>query len=169
MNTFETLPFYRGFSNKYKTDEPSLIAPRRDRRPKNSSAHFHHVADEWFKNRFGIQYRSQGVFLTSRLISASTYAATPAHVMRVVPIGIYAYCWSPKVSDLLFAATDLASSSRDVIESYLDSAQYRDTALQDAHASGHEVMLHCERYITIPIHLLGVTLTPESKSIILTG
>lgn len=169
MHTFETLSFYRGMSNKYKADQPSLIAPRRDRRPKNSSVQFHNVADEWFKNRFGIPYRSQGVFLTSRLISASTYAATSAHVMRIVPIGSYTYCWSPKVSDLLFAATDLANSPRDAIESYLDSAQYSDTELQDAHESGHEVMLHCERYIAIPIQLLGVTVTRDSNSIILTS
>src|SRR5690242_373049 len=102
MSTFEDLSFYRGVSTRYRTDRPSVIIPRRDRRPRNSSVDFHEVADRWFARRFGIAYRSRGVFLTSGIVSATAYAATAAHVMRIVPISAYRYCWSPKISDLLF-------------------------------------------------------------------
>lgn len=167
MSTFEIIPFYRGFSRKHSIDRPSVIVPRRNRRPKNSPAHFHNIADEWFRKRFGIQYRSQGVFVTSSIVAASSYAESPDYVMRVIPIDAYAYCWSPKISDLLFAANSMKSASRDEIESYLDSALYRDSELQNAHSSGHEVMLWCERYVAIPAHLLGDNLQPDRKSIIL--
>lgn len=161
------LSFYRGVSSKYPTDSLSLLTPRRDRRPRDSSVRFHEIADRWFESRFGIAYRSHGLFLTSRLISASTYAASPDHVMRVIPLSTYRYCWSPAVSDLLFAAKNMAASPREEIEAYLDLMQYREVDLEDAHKMGHEVMLYCERYISVPVGLLGVTVDPNARSIIL--
>jgi hypothetical protein len=169
MSTFEALSFYRGVSAKYPTDKPTLLKPRRDRRPKNSSAFFHDVADRWFESRFGIAYRSTGLFLTSRPMSASTYAGTPAHVMRIVPLSAYRYCWSPKVSDLLFAASRLGASPAEAIEAYLDSVQYCEIGLQEAHDAGHEVMLYCEQYVAIPLGLLEATLRSKAQSIILPG
>ncbi len=167
MSTFETLSFYRGVSDKYPTDRPSILMPRRDRSPKHSSVAFHEIADRWFKRRFGVAYRSQGLCITSRQMSASTYAKTQAHVMRVVPLSDYRYCWSPSVSDLLFAATRMAVSSAEAIEDYLDSVQYREVGLDEAHDVGHEVMLYCERYIAIPIGLLGVLPTSSPQSVVL--
>lgn len=129
--------------------------------------HFHEVSDRWFESHFGVAYRSHGLFLTSGLISASSHAATPDHVMRIIPLTSYRYCWSPAISDLLFAATKLAASPREEIEAYLDSMQYREVDLEDAHKTGHEVMLYCEQYISIPVGLLGVTVDPNARSIIL--
>lgn len=151
----------------YPIDRPSLLTPRRDRRPRNSSGRFHEIADRWFELSFGIAYRSHGLFLTSRQISASTYAETPDHVMRVIPLSTYRYCWSPAVSDLLFAATKLATSSKEEIEAYLESAQFRETDLEDAHKAGHEVMLYCEQYISIPVGLFESTADSNPLSIIL--
>lgn len=167
MCTFESLSFYRGVSSKYLTDRPSVLTPRRDRRPRNSPDGFHEIADKWFNEHFGVAYRSQGLFLTSRVLSALTYAQSQVHVMRVIPLGAYRYCWSPKVPDLLFAATRLAGGRANEIEAYLDSAEYRETGLQEAHDTGHEIMLYCEQYIAIPIDLLGVKLASQAPSIIL--
>lgn len=169
MSTFESLAFYRGVSVKYPTDRPSIITPRRDRRPKNTSKDFHDVADDWFKSRFGIAYRSCGLFVTSKLLSATTYAATPDHVIRVIPLSGYRYCWSPTVTDLLYVANKMATSSAETIESYLDSVGYREVDLEDAHTAGHEVMLYCEQYVSIPVHLLGKTNEPNISHIILPG
>lgn len=167
VDSFERVPFFRGVSEKYQTDRPSVLSPRRDRRPRNSSYGFHGVADNWFDKRFGIAYRSQGLFLTPNVLSASAYAYSLAHVMRVIPIGGYRYCWSPKISDLLFAATRLAEAGAKEVEAYLDSAEYRETDLQEAHDSGHEIMLYCERYIAIPIELLGDLPVSQTPAIIL--
>lgn len=168
MNSFETLSFYRGMSSKHRTDQLSLIVPRRDRRPKDSSLHFHGIADEWFKVRFNVPYRSQGVFLTSRLMTASAHAATADHVMRVIPVGAYKYCWSPEVEDLLFAAKRFATSPRNEIDAYLENSQYREVDIHDAQRSGHEVMLFCERYVAIPVRILDVEPDNVNTPIILT-
>lgn len=155
MESFETLSFFRGVSARYDAQHPTIHETRRDRRPKDSPIEFHNVVDEWFHSRFGVRYRSQGVFLTSGRITAQAYAATPAHVMRIIPLSEYRYCWSPKAVDLLFAARKLEGASRSAIEMHLDSLDYREDHLSDAHAAGNEVILCCERYIAIPVHLAG--------------
>jgi hypothetical protein len=169
MISFEDLAFFRGVSDKYATDRPTVLAPRLDRRPKASAPQFHSAADDWFYKRFGIRYRSAALFLTSRLLSAQTYAATPAHVMRIVPLSDYRYCWSPKVSDLLFAATELANAGPDKIHEYLNSAEYCEGGLAEAHAAGHEVMLSCAQYVCIPHGLLSGPQGGAEQRIILTG
>ena len=167
MSTFETLTFYRGVSAKYPTDRAYVMTPRSDRRPKNSSLHFHQIADNWFRSHFGIAYRSEGVFVMSKIVSATAYAATPDHVVRIVPLSKYQYCWSPQISDLLFAANRMADSPANDIESYLDTAEYREDGLQEAYDSGNEVMLHCERYIAIPLDLVEGVTGPNTQAIIL--
>lgn len=165
MSTFESLVFYRGMSEEFPTDRVSLVVPRADRRPRNSSLAFHEAADQWFDSRFGVRYRSRGVFVTARPEAALIYAASPSHVMRVIPLSTYKYSWSPSVSDLLFAATEYVDGAPDPINAYLDRASYQQSDLDAAHASGHEVMLSCDRYVAIPIGLLGVKIA-EGPSII---
>lgn len=164
--TFESLSFYRGVSRKYTIDRPYLVVPRRDRRPKNSSTRFHEVADAWFETNFGVRYRSQGVFVTSRPLTASTYAATPAHVVRVIPTSKYRYCWSPNVSDLLFAASSLEAASSVEIGKWLEGARYQEIGLNEAHSMGHEVMLFCDQYIAIPQCFIDSKSEQEASTIL---
>jgi hypothetical protein len=165
-SSFESLSFYRGTSAKYPEKIPSVIKPRNDRRPKNSSIRFHEIADTWFEKNFGIRYRSQGVFLTSSKLTAAAYAETPSHVMRVVPISEYRFCWSPSVSDLLFGAKRLENAESNEIQSYLDSMNYREYDLKDAHEKSCEVMLYCKEYVCIPIGLLEEDM-PDNKGAII--
>lgn len=167
MTTFETLAFYRGVSSKYPTDRPSILTPRRDRKPKNSSEAFHTASDAWFDMRFGIRYRSQGLFLTSNINSAANHAATSAHIMRVVPLSSYRYCWSRTISDLLYTATQLESPSKEQIEKHLHEANYLESDLEGAHKLGNEVMLYCDRYMAIPIGQLGIAQSQVERTIIL--
>ncbi len=167
MHTFETLSFFRGVSDRYDPHHPAVHEARRDRRPKDSSIEFHNFADEWFRSRFGIAYRSQSLLLTSRRFTAEAYAATPLHVMRVMPISPYRYCWSPKAVDLFFAARKLAGARAFEVEEHLASLEYREDGLADAHAAGHEVMLHCQQYITIPAHLSERIVGESGETLIL--
>ncbi len=167
VSTFESLVFYRGMSKEYPTDRASLVVPRKDRRPRNSSLAFHEAADQWFESRFGVRYRSQAVFVTASPVAALVYAASPLHVMRVIPLSTYKYCWSPAVSDLIFAATKYANGTHEQVNAYLDQAMYRESELNEAHASGHEVMLSCERYVAIPVGPLGVTIAGGPSIIVL--
>ncbi len=139
LDTFETLQFFRGLSDEYSIDKTSIIVPRKDRRPRNSSPHFHEVADKWFLDKFGIPYRSQGVFVIARVLSASAYATSPDHVVRVIPLSTYRFCWSKKISDLLFGAQKLANAPAEKIKDFLESACYQEDDLSAAHSSGNEV------------------------------
>lgn len=150
MSTFESLIFYRGVSEDNPTDHPYIKQTRKNRKPRASSQHFHNIANQWFIQKFGISYRSEAIFVTSLKLSATTYAATEKHLVRVIPISAYRYCWSSKISDLLFAAKELENASEENIKRTLDFAEYREDDLQEAHKSGHEVMLFCEEYICIP-------------------
>lgn len=111
----------------------------------------HQTADKWFASQFGINYRSEALFISSSTLVASSYACNPESVVRVIPIGPYRYCWSKKRSDLLF----YCSSNQDTsIDDYLLNGEYIEADLKGAHDSGNEVMLYCERYVAIPIGLL---------------
>lgn len=165
--TFETLAFYRGMAMKYPTDRPFIKELRTDRRPKDSSQTFHDAADEWFLNRFGVRYRSQVVCVSSRRLTAQAYAATPEHLMRIIPLAEYRYCWSPKVTDLLFKAKELTEASLLAVHQFLDSAEYKESSLEEAHGLGNEVMLHCSRYVAIPVRLLEIEKSDTPSGIIL--
>lgn len=167
MNSFETLAFFRGVSARYNPQHPTIHQSRRNRRPKDTSMEFHNVADEWFLSRFGVKYRSEAIFLTSMKLTAQAYAATHEHVMRILPLSGYRYCWSPNAVDLLFAAKKLDGASRIEIEDHLLSLGYREDGLAEAHATGNEVMLHCDKYITIPAHLDRANVEEVCGSLIL--
>lgn len=167
MDSFETLTFYRGVSARYNPQHPTVHEMRRDRRPKDSSIEFHNIANEWFRSRFGVLYRSQSLCITSRKLTAQVYAASPAHVMRILPLSDYHYCWSPNATDLLFAAKKLEDASQREIEDHLNSLGYREDGLAEAHVVGHEVMLHCERFITIPVHFDAINGKEANGSILL--
>lgn len=166
MNTFEALVFYRGVSANNPTDKPYIKTPRKDRKPKSSPAQFHQFADEWFLQKFGIPYRSQGLFVTSKILTASSYAATDLHIVRIIPSTTYTYCWSPKVSDLLFIAKDMANSSKSEVHQLLDEMEYCEDSLDLASQKGNEVMLFCEQFISIPIGLFNIQKPIASKIIL---
>jgi len=150
MSSFEVLSFYRGLSARYDITCPTVHATRKDRRPRDMRIHLHDVADDWFLMEFGIRYRSQAVFVSSDLGVAGTYAATPNHVVRVIPLGPYRYCWSSQFSDLL--EVGLHNPGIEEFKEDLASARYKEDCLEDAHRSGHEVMVFCESYICIPMN-----------------
>lgn len=165
IESFETIKFYRGLRNVGDIENPFIKKVRRDRRPKDLSAEVHRDADLWFLNRFGVAYRSQAVFLTGSKLIANNYASNPCNVVRVIPLGEYSYCWSPKRKDLIFYCSENPSVS---INDYLDASDYRNTSLRDAAVSGNEVMLFCESYLAIPVDLIeGFPNVTASKTIIL--
>lgn len=150
MNSFESLTFYRGLSLNYDISAPSLHFTRKNRTPRDLPENIHETADAWFKKKFGVSYRSQSLLVTSSEHIAATYAATPNHIGRIIPLGNYCYCWSPIIQDML----ELFLNQRPLssIEEELESAHYKEEDLEAAFKSEHEVMLFCESYICIPIN-----------------
>ncbi len=157
--TFEVLPFYRGMA-KHDPNVPIVVETRKDRVPRDTDKAIHGRADAWFERRFGIKYRSQSVFITSNKFTAAGYAGhSERHVFRIIPLGSYRYCWSPKALDMLA----LVASASMPIEDLLAGAGYTESSLQRAHDLGHEVMLFCEEYIAIPSHLIDGKLPPGAQ------
>jgi hypothetical protein len=107
--------------------------------------------------------------VTSRAFTAQTYAASAAHVVRVIPTTPYRFCWSPKISDLLFAAKEMADAAPDVVMKRLADADYQESDLEAAHAAGHEVMLFCDEYVAIPVGLLNSHPDTSAPRILLPG
>ena len=130
---------------------------------------FQTVADSWFVEKFGLPFRSGAVFVTSRVVTATAHAhgKTFERVMRVVPLSPYSYCWSPEVSDLLFVARECQDASVDEIKTRLSRLKYRTDSLLAAHESGHEVMLYCDVYASIPLSFLPDTQNKEVSRILL--
>lgn len=152
MESFESLAFYRGITTGPVPVSPLIVKARKNRLPKNTPLEVHERADKWFETKFGVRYRSQAVFVTSRQFIADGYAASPQHVVRVIPLGDYRYCWSPKVYDFLTVSIDPSNSKN--IEGFLDRSGYIESDLRAAHTVGYEVMIFCERYVAIPLSLL---------------
>lgn len=162
------LAFYRGTSKGEPSEAPYIGTTRKDRKPRNIANAIHLRADDWFENRFGVKYRSQALFLSSSRFTAQHYAASEKHVVRIIPLGTYKYCWSPNVRDLLSRFKE--PSAVDHVNDILGAAGYIESDLLGAHKSEHEVMLYCEKYIAIPLHLLEeATPTKEQKSLIYLG
>lgn len=149
MSSFEQFSFYRGLSDRYEIAHPTVHKTRKNRCPRDMRQDLHTAADDWFLGEFGVRYRSQSIFLISKVDIAATYSATPLHVARIVPLGGYRYCWSSQLNDLLEIC--LSNPDIDSFNSDLASAHYREDCLEEAHRLGHEVMLFCESYICIPV------------------
>lgn len=162
MKTFETLKFYRGVSSNHPLDRAVVIKPRQNRRPRDTKIDAHELADKWFLSKFGIAYRSQSVLITSQFYIAQGYAASPAHVVRVIPLSDYKFCWSTKISDMLMLC--MSPSDTRPLEKRLEEAGYIDSDLHSAHDSGNEVMLSCNNYISIPVGLLNEEVQPKNIS-----
>ncbi len=168
MESFEVLPFFRGVSEGFPVDAALIRETRRDRLPRNTDLKIHAMADSWFEKRFGIKYRSQALIVTSCRFTARGYAASDKHVVRVIPLGPYKYCWSRELVDML--SISLGSPLLNGIEDILDRAGYVESDLAGAHNTRHEVMLFCEKYVAIPVHLLeGAIADDEAPPAIILG
>jgi hypothetical protein len=151
IDSFETLSFYRGVTGPMPVDKPTVRQVRTGRRPLHLPLSVHNDADAWFYEKFGVRYRSESIFVTGSKFVASSYAESPSHIVRIVPLGNYKFCWSAQRSDLYFYCSTGMKLS---IEAYLEQSFYIEEELRKAHASGNEVMLFCETYVSIPVSLL---------------
>jgi len=155
IESFEVFSFVRGVSERKMQAVPHIETVRQDRQPRDTPIENHQCADEWFRNEFGTRYRSQSVFVTGSLAVAGAYAkygkvtgSTPLAVVRVLPLGPYSFCWSPKVRDLstLIGLKGMGAE----VSSILKDSGYLESQLGLAYEMGNEVMLACDRYVAIP-------------------
>jgi hypothetical protein len=160
-NSLDLLPLYRGISTRVSRDEYMLMAPRKDRYPKDMRLSWHKYLDQLFLERTGWRARSQGIFATGNEVSAGYYGT----VYIIYPADGYKYLWSPEVSDLYTDANqfemktgkyryrqemdmdrfipedeEMENHFREIIKTY------KNDGLVEGIRSGNEIMIKCARY-----------------------
>ena len=148
-------PMYRGVSHfrwgKNETIKKQSI--NQNRPPRDTAGNIHKLADQWFKERTGIPFRSASLFTSGDDNSAQTYSGSQGEVVIVCPIGKFDYCWSPYYYDMTAAIdkhySDEAVSEIETVNRVLDIGDYvLNKRLPEAIQSGHEIMIHClEAYL----------------------
>ncbi len=130
--------FYRGVN--YDLDIIEKKYPRNNRQPLNTKREMSEVFDAAFKEYFGWEARSEGVFATSDFYECGLYGNTTGIFF---PKNGFKYIWSPKINDLyLFSSF---SSPNDKIFGVIRD-NYIDNNIEKAVKSNHEVMFKCNHY-----------------------
>ena len=159
---------YRGIQINTLGDHPVFLKKdlRTDRHPKDTPKRVSGLMDDWFKKKFGIRFRSEAMFVTSKSYTASAFG----HVYIVFPIGDYDYCWSKVYSDLTDDASDAVTNNvhrypeeykylvdkysnikKEHLEEILEDGRYKfNKGLVEALTkTKSEVMIKCESYYAL--------------------
>lgn len=99
---------YRG-TNKESTTSIKEIQPRTDREPKDMPIEAHNELNHMFFQKFGWSVRAEGVFATSKLITAKAYGE--AYIF--IPVGKYSYVYNPNIDDLFSELEEYINSASD--------------------------------------------------------
>ena len=141
------MQLYRGFVEPIENglhENHYLTIPRK---PKNSHANVHEVADEWFNNKFGIRARTQTIFCTPDIEQAKEYGKP--YKLNVVKDSNCKLVFSPLVKDFIEIVVDIndVNSNKEIID-WLEGKAYEVvTSPYDLPAEFcGEVMLYCEKY-----------------------
>jgi hypothetical protein len=129
-----------------KANYPFKQSVRTDRKPLDTPDETHDQYNKWFKELFGINARSECVFVTSSFFIANAYVRlNKGNVYAVFPIGEMKYIWSPLVDDLV----DLLDDEMTFDE--FKELDYKMTGLNSAIEHRNEIMIKCNEYYAIPI------------------
>ncbi len=140
IDKYPTRAMYHG------TRSPSFGTKMRmpiDRTPRDLPLQIHNAANEMFKRRFGVPFRSVSVFASGHTVSTEQYGAS----YKFFPLDGYKYCWSPIYDDMYDAALDAFPNvvvkkdlDPDLVVDFLRKGDYRDHGLYNAWVTGHEIM-----------------------------
>ena len=160
-NQYRTQVVWRGtyehaFGEKY-FDGMWLYRTNRHRTPRDVNPALHSYIDDYFFKKFGKRYRSQAAFGSGEPGVAVNYG-DPYVFM---PVGDFAFCWSPVLDDLIEHEDDLLDAiphnpTIDQIAAVMDRFRYTETNLVHAIRSGHEIMFDCQSYFLIDPKVINV-------------
>ncbi|MCK5019543.1 MAG: hypothetical protein KAS32_20960, partial [Candidatus Peribacteraceae bacterium] len=102
---------------------------RKDRHPKDTPEHVQDVVDDHFQDMFGTRYRSNSIFTTGRILTASSYGT----VYGIFPNGNrYKFAWNINVTDLwsnvLEDNYEFLGDEEDVINTMVENGEYQEQA-----------------------------------------
>ena len=157
---------YRGMRVRFSPDI-CIKYPRTSRRPLTTDKNVHELADDYFKQKFGIKFRSETIFVSRSQPLAETYGDPYV----IFPLDRVNFAWSPKVQDFTYSAhafnsrfKDEESISKEDINSFqefMDDLEYKcdDDSLRNEYVKfsnlkQHEVMIKCDEYLAIRAEVL---------------
>jgi hypothetical protein len=121
------------------------------RKPRDSYANVHQVADDWFNKTFDIKARSQTIFCSSYIGQTKDYTGKQGYTVEVtIPDGDeYTLIYSPNVHDFCEIETKVSNLNNDeAIIAWLQKQDYKkieDLNELPSNFKG-EVMLYCKEY-----------------------
>lgn len=151
----EAPQLFRAHSTKYLSGATGIITNpnlQRRRRPRDLPIAVHQLLVDWFLTRFGVDYRGTSLFCTGDAAVAAGYKTSTATVISIEPLDEYSVCYSTKCKDLFGYYQfhwSLTAPSAEKIQADMDSLEFvhqRNSGLEVAAASGHEVMLVAAQY-----------------------
>ena len=160
-------PLFRGVRFFIK-DPIKTVDVDQNRQPIDTPEVMHDIINDWFFKRTGIPFRSASIFCTGDWSDARRYARDEGHVVTVIPVGEFNYCWSTVYNDMYEDLGDyvhkldkIAGRNKDLttkflldkpsnITNFLMKGKYTlNTGLLQAIASKKEVMINCQQVIVI--------------------
>ena len=152
---------YRGMMVRFSPDI-CIKYPRTNRRPLTTHAKVHELADDYFKHKFGIKFRSESIFVSRSKSLAEAYGDPYV----IFPLDRVDFAWSPKVEDFTYEAHEFNSrfSAGDTVASqdfkdfqeFMDKLEYHsnDDSLATEYVKftnlkKYEVMIKCDEYLAI--------------------
>jgi hypothetical protein len=163
----KTTYLFRGTSTFI--DDFKIIQPRKDRRPKDMPERVHKILDAKFKEKFGWNVRSEGVFTTSDRWLTDLHddiKDVPYITYIFFPIKKFQFVWSKSVDDLynvLQRKTKPKVKNHNYRKNYVDEVEEADLIeivdeLLQTYTSGNltkaiqsesEVVFKCDSYVLI--------------------
>ena len=143
---------------------------RKDRKPMDTAPLVSRLIDDWFEENMGIRARSEALFCFGE---AGRRATTQyGETVVVLPIGKFAYTWSPEVGDLFDIIKDefqddskklrarfIGSDGKpdlEAIDMKMKSLNYTMNKFSEAVKDSVEIMIDCDEYYVIPYYDEGM-------------
>lgn len=160
-------PLFRGV-NFFMHDPIKTVEVEQNRKPIDTPEPIHNIINSWFLKRTGIPFRSASVFCTGDWTEARGYARGEGHVVTIMPVGEFNYCWSPVYDDMyedlghyVYKLDQISGANRDKttdfllknpsnITNFLMKGKYQvNKGLIQAIAAKKEVMINCQQVMVI--------------------
>ena len=152
---------YRGMLVRFSPDI-CIKYPRSNRQPLTTKPQVHELADDYFKRKFGIKFRSEAIFVSRSKSLAEAYGDPYV----IFPLDRVDFAWSPKVEDFTYEAHAFNSRFLDgdkitdddfkKFQKFMDDLDYHcnDDSLRNEYMKNntlkkYEVMIKCDEYLAI--------------------
>lgn len=159
---------YQLYTGRKIKDDWYIKTVRKNRIPKDTPNHIHDFFNEYFKEHFGINLRSESLFCTSDMSIAGDYGGRGRNIYVIIPIGKYDLYYNKDIEDLFsdvheegyldnylngeWIDDDWSNAEEEENKFYKLMGGYKKGNLKEAVNSKVEVMLYTKKVILIHVN-----------------